>query len=266
MENIHTRLRHEIERIYGAERGALARASRDMGMPSVQELSDVVGERKRITANLLAQVAAIGVDVTYVVTGERAATAHSGWSLPQGAEHSRGQVLLKSWHLAALLNMRAERGKNRPLLWGPAMLQAVQGYQPHDPCDLVIQRFVQKAKHGRDRQSLALYLMSNAPGEPWFIWPTEGIEQEVYPLDTGDDTLPIFIPEANSVPAPALLLDPRELSQLRLNGTLVVPWHGPYPVTGERPAPELDERTERALRTSFMRGWSTVRVSGDPVG
>ena len=99
MENIHTRMRHEIERIYGSERGALARAARDMGMPSVQELSDVVGERKRITANLLAQVAAIGVDVAYVVTGERGATAQAGWSLPLGAEQSQGQVLLKSWHL-----------------------------------------------------------------------------------------------------------------------------------------------------------------------
>lgn len=264
MENIHTRLRKEIERVYGAERGVLAKAARDMGMPSVQELSDVVGERKRITANLLQQVATIGVDVAYVVTGERA-SVETGLSLPKGAAVSNGQVLLRPWHLGMMLNMRAERGKNRPLLWGPALLQAVQGYQPRDPRDLVIQPFTQLAKHNRKRVALALYLLSNSPGEPWFIWPDQGLEHDLFPLDTGEDTLPFFIPEANGAPAPALLLGGEDLAQLRMGAAVVVPWQGPYPMTSEPDGPDLVERTERALRMSFMRGYSLIRPGGDQV-
>lgn len=262
MENIHTRLRKEIERVYGAERGVLAKAARDMGMPSVQELSDVVGERKRITANLLAQVAGIGVDVAYVVTGERA-SVDAGLSLPKGAAVSNGQVLLRPWHLALMLNMRAERGRGRPLLWGPALLQAVQGYTPRDPRDLVVQPFIQLAKHDRKRPALALYLLSNAPGDPWFIWPDQGFEQEVFALDTGEDTLPFFIPDAQTVPAPALLLSAQDLAQLRMGSAVVVPWQGPYPTASEAVGPDVAEHIERALRMSFMRGHALFRTDGD---
>lgn len=64
---IHTRLKGELERL-GLKPAAAARA---VGEPDSQGLRDVLGGRKRLSAELLAALAATGVDVAYVLTGER---------------------------------------------------------------------------------------------------------------------------------------------------------------------------------------------------
>lgn len=218
---ITNRLREEIERVYGMARGAMAAASRELGLKGVQDLSDFLLGRKRITAELLAKVAGIGVDVQYVVTGVRAQSA-SAEKLPDHFVVEQGLVMLRPSQLAKLLGLRKQFGAGRELMWGPSLIAALDTYQPQQPPAMFMQAFQQKAKHGRSRTALALYLEANAPSAPWFLWP-EGVALEAtYPLDTGNHTLPILVPDVDSMPSPALELSADELEALRSGQVLEV--------------------------------------------
>ena len=211
MELIHIRLREEIERVYGVARGALAQAARDMGLEGVQELSDVALARKRVTANLLAQLAPLGVDVQYVVTGQRAGESALKAEAPKGVSVLGGQAHLSLQQWGALLNLRREVGQGKDLLWGPTLLSAISEYTPADPVPVVAQRVTLQAKHGRTREALAVYLVANQPSAPWFVWPDGGKLAQVYSLDTGTDTLPLLVPELPGFPSPALALEQAEM-------------------------------------------------------
>lgn len=65
---IHVRLREEIDRC-GL---SLAAASRAVGETSPQRLKEVVSGRQKCPADLVAKLRVIGVDVQYVLAGERA--------------------------------------------------------------------------------------------------------------------------------------------------------------------------------------------------
>lgn len=64
---LHVRLKEELARL------ALkpAAAAKAIGEPDSQGLRDVLGGRKRLSAELLAALAITGVDVAYVLTGQR---------------------------------------------------------------------------------------------------------------------------------------------------------------------------------------------------
>lgn len=64
---IRVRLKDELDRL-GLKPTAAAKA---VGEPDSQGLRDVLGGRKRLSADLLAALAATGVDVAYVLTGHR---------------------------------------------------------------------------------------------------------------------------------------------------------------------------------------------------
>lgn len=65
---IHVRLKEELDRL-GLKPAA---ASKAVDEPDSQGLRDVLGGRKRLSAELLAALAVTGVDVAYVLTGHRA--------------------------------------------------------------------------------------------------------------------------------------------------------------------------------------------------
>lgn len=65
-ERISHRLREELSRFE-----SVAEAARQIGEPNPLGLRDVCNGRKRLTAELLARLAAEGVDPLYVLTGER---------------------------------------------------------------------------------------------------------------------------------------------------------------------------------------------------
>lgn len=68
VELIHDRLKEELGRL-GLKPAAAARAA---GEPDSQGLRDVLGGRKRLSTDLLAALGdAAGVDVLYVLTGQR---------------------------------------------------------------------------------------------------------------------------------------------------------------------------------------------------
>jgi hypothetical protein len=66
---IHVRLKEELERL-GIKPAAAAKAA---GEADSQGLRDVLGGRKRLSADLLAALESVGVDVSYVLLGRRGA-------------------------------------------------------------------------------------------------------------------------------------------------------------------------------------------------
>lgn len=68
MEEIHIRLRDELERL-GL---SMAEAARVIGEDSSQGIRDVCSGRKRASAELVAKLSVAGVDVLYTLTGQRA--------------------------------------------------------------------------------------------------------------------------------------------------------------------------------------------------
>lgn len=68
---LHIRLKEELARL-GLKPAAAARAA---GEQDSQGLRDVLGGRKRLSAELLAGLASTGVDVFYVLTGKHVLTA-----------------------------------------------------------------------------------------------------------------------------------------------------------------------------------------------
>lgn len=71
VEDIHIRLRDELDRL-GL---SLADASRVIGESTSQGLRDVCSGRKRATAELIGRLAVTGVDVVFVLTGQRSVGA-----------------------------------------------------------------------------------------------------------------------------------------------------------------------------------------------
>lgn len=69
IENLYLRFRSEVKRL-----GSIAETSRRIGEKSPVGLRDVCKRRKRLTAELLMRVAALGVDSLYVITGQRVST------------------------------------------------------------------------------------------------------------------------------------------------------------------------------------------------
>ncbi|NRA20734.1 MAG: helix-turn-helix transcriptional regulator [Oceanospirillaceae bacterium] len=73
VDNIHNRLRAEIDKC-GL---SLAEASRKLGEKSPQRLRDVISGRQKLPAEMLSNAAMIGVDIFYVLTGDRVNGASS---------------------------------------------------------------------------------------------------------------------------------------------------------------------------------------------
>lgn len=88
MEGFHTRLRSELTRL-GLQP---ADAGRAIGDPDGQGIRDISGGRKRLTAEVLAKLVAVGVDPFYVLTGERSGTSAAVSYLSRDEEW-----LLKKW-------------------------------------------------------------------------------------------------------------------------------------------------------------------------
>lgn len=88
MENLHIRLKEELERL-GI---SMAEAARLMGDENSQALRDICSARKRAGAEVMAKlaVANIGADVLYILTGTRSTPVESQLS-------PRAQALLVNY-------------------------------------------------------------------------------------------------------------------------------------------------------------------------
>lgn len=243
---IHVRLREERERLGLLQKDV---ASLVHMTPRAQLMYEA-GERHP-DSNYLAAIAEAGFDVLYILTGEHVPPA-APVLMPAGVQALNGQALLSLKHWATLLNLRAEHGQGRELMWCAALFQALDGYEPAQPLQLAAQRFTATVKHGRTRQCLALYLVGNSAPLPWMVSPGGNALQDLFTLDMGEDSLPLFVPDTRTMPAPALLLSELELNHLNMGQTLLVDWHGAGGTLrdGDRPA-DYGDKTARAIKRCF---------------
>jgi hypothetical protein len=138
-------------------------------------------------------------------------------------------------------------------MWCVALFQALSAYRPAQPLQLAAQRYTAAVKHGRSKPGIAIYLVGNMPSAPWLVWPEGSGLQEVYALDKGEDSLPLFIPDTNTMPAPALLLSEVDLSHLNMGQTLLVDWHGAVAALREgAPPSDYADRTARMIKRCFI--------------
>lgn len=84
VENIPQRIREEIS-LLGL---SLAETSRRAGESSPQRLKDVLSGRQKCPADLVAKLASLGVDIFYVLTGERSVPESQPLGLPIGGSGS----------------------------------------------------------------------------------------------------------------------------------------------------------------------------------
>ena len=98
VEHIHLRLREEIERC-GLSLAAASRAAAETGP---QRLKDIIAGRQKCPVDLLARLAPSGVDLIYVLTGERwSSNRPAPTALPSDEE-----ILLDSYRSMALQEKR----------------------------------------------------------------------------------------------------------------------------------------------------------------
>ncbi len=69
----NTTMRERLREEIGRQGVSITKAARDAGLPSAQGLHDVLAGRKRMSAELLAQMMCLGIDPVYVLAGKRSA-------------------------------------------------------------------------------------------------------------------------------------------------------------------------------------------------
>lgn len=113
VEGIHIRIRDELERA-GL---SMAEAARQMQEDSSQGLRDVCAGRKRASAELVGKLTVIpGLDVLYVLTGQRAVTypSHAQGATVTPIGTSESGLLTRDQVLAIVLDAMHQSGKTLP--------------------------------------------------------------------------------------------------------------------------------------------------------
>lgn len=87
VEYLHIRLRDELDRL----KLSLAEAARRIGESDPQGLRDVIGGRKRLSAELLARLIGVGIDAVFILTGVRSGAT------PVQPENPRERILLEKY-------------------------------------------------------------------------------------------------------------------------------------------------------------------------
>lgn len=121
---LHVRLREELERL-GLKPAVAAKA---VGEPDSQGIRDVLGGRKRLSAELLAALSSIGVDVAYVLTGQRAETVLTQDERDLLALYRNASLTAKMAAVGALQGaMGTVPGSAKQVFHGSFTGQAVEG-------------------------------------------------------------------------------------------------------------------------------------------
>ncbi len=138
VENIHIRVRQELERL-GL---SLAEAARRMGEADSQGVRDVCSGRKRVTAEFLAKLVEIQGDVLFVLTGKRLPASRPTGNDPTDTvlllqnrgiyPDGRGGGTVNLAGLALLLDYAREANGTKPIALTEKVLAKVARYSVSD--------------------------------------------------------------------------------------------------------------------------------------
>ncbi|MBX9612446.1 MAG: helix-turn-helix transcriptional regulator [Burkholderiales bacterium] len=168
-------------------------------------------------AELLARLAKMGFDVTYVLTGVRQTPLNEPTERERevlagrGVEWGPAEVQVTPLGLCWLLNFRAQEGQGKPLLWGRSLLTALTEFVPRHARAFHLQAVVLQARE-KAWPTLMMYLDASPPAVPWALSPLKGVPQR-YEFDEGEHDLPLELPDSG-FPAPVLRLQPAEVADL----------------------------------------------------
>lgn len=216
-------------------------------------------------AELLAKLARLGFDVTYVLTGVRQTPLNEPSAqecevlAERGIKWGAAEVEVSPLGLYWLLNFRAQEGQGKPLLWGRSLLSALVEFVPKHPRALHLQGVSLKARD-QEWPTLLMYLEASPPAVPWALSPRKGIPDR-YEFDEGEHDLPLQLPDSG-FPPPVLVVAPGDLKNLKAGRVIdfgrVSATRKEVPHAEVAPAPE--RRPSESYRASVSRSFFGISI------
>lgn len=181
-------------------------------------------------AEYLARVAAFGVDVLYVVTGQRAvASAHAdamdelasglrerGIEMAGGARQNEAEI--SPLGLMWLLNFQQQSSDRAPLFWDQSTLRNLAAFKSKAVRGLNIQLVPLLPYGDKPCKAMLFYLDKTPPDTLWWMPASAGVKER-YELDVDAHTLPLFFPDSYPL-VPILQISPEDLARLKAGETL----------------------------------------------
>lgn len=178
-------------------------------------------------ASVLVALAAVGLDVGYVLTGRRSPISPQLSAAQREALAARGiqcgvgerqnEIVINPVGLVWVLNYSDALGE--PLVWSIESLAKLAVYQPDSLRDLNLQVVKLMPEPGKTYSQLLFYLRKTPPYTPWSIAPSEGLKPR-YELDAMSTTLPIVFPDSGDYLTPVLVI-PDEMRDVLDQGHVV---------------------------------------------
>ena len=181
VENLHDRIRLELDRLSLTQ----AEAARRMGESDSQNVRDVCSGRKRVTAEFLAKLATIHVDVLFVLTGQHdtaGAVKHETEMRTLRRLQSRGIYpdgegggRVTSAGLALVLDYVRESKDNRITKLTTKELQRISGFVPKDSHEWLMQPVpLTPYQEGKTSHLLLLFRSKTPVSVVWKVGPFHG--------------------------------------------------------------------------------------------
>lgn len=223
---------------FDVQAGARLSEERDRIGLSQQGLSDASGVARNMLsryeravaepgASALIALAAVGLDVGYVLTGRRSSAspqlsasqreALAAKGIQWGVGERQDVVAINPVGMAWVLNYADSLGK--PLDWSVENLAKMAEFRPESLRDLNLQVVKLMPEPGKTYSQLLFYLRKTPPYTPWSISPSEGLQRR-YELDALSTSLPIVFPERGDYLTPLLFI-PDEMREVLDQGHVV---------------------------------------------
>lgn len=223
---------------FDVQAGARLSEERDRIGLSQQGLSDASGVARNMLsryeravaepgASALIALAAVGLDVGYVLTGRRSPISPQLSAAQREALAARGiqcgvgerqnEIVINPVGLVWVLNYSDALGE--PLVWSIESLAKLAVYQPDSLRDLNLQVVKLVPEPGKAYSQLLFYLRKTPPYTPWSISPSEGLKTR-FELDALSTTLPIVFPDSGDYLTPVLVI-PDEMRDVLDQGHVV---------------------------------------------
>lgn len=174
-------------------------------------------------ADALALLSLKGLDVLYVLTGQRNLAPYAPTAEQRQVLSGRGirfedgppqaEVEISPLGLLWLLNLRQSMGTGEPMRWGVALLSRLAEFKPVHMRGLNLQAVRLPTYSGNEYPYLIMYLDKTPPAIPWGMTPQAGLKGR-YELDLNEHSLPLTFPDDGYLP-PVFCLSEADLAVLK---------------------------------------------------